>query len=55
VLRQRLAGRVGHFMPPALLESQLETLEEPAGIPVIDAVPPPAAIVADIRRQLGSR
>jgi carbohydrate kinase (thermoresistant glucokinase family) len=28
VLRQRLAGRSGHFMPMQLLESQLATLEE---------------------------
>ncbi len=28
VLAQRLAGRHGHFMPPALLGSQLEVLEE---------------------------
>jgi len=27
VLRQRLEGRSGHFMPPALLDSQLATLE----------------------------
>jgi carbohydrate kinase (thermoresistant glucokinase family) len=27
VLRQRLAARKGHFMPPALLDSQLDTLE----------------------------
>jgi gluconokinase len=29
VIEQRLAKRTGHFMPPALLESQLATLEEP--------------------------
>jgi len=28
-LEERLAGRRGHFMPAALLASQLETLEEP--------------------------
>lgn len=27
VLSQRMAARTGHFMPPALLESQLNTLE----------------------------
>lgn len=31
VLSARLAGRHGHFMPPALLDSQLETLEPLAG------------------------
>jgi gluconokinase len=30
LLLERLASRHGHYMPPALLESQLETLEEPA-------------------------
>lgn len=29
-LAQRLSARQGHFMPPALLESQLATLEDPA-------------------------
>jgi len=28
-LSQRLTQRTEHFMPPALLDSQLETLEEP--------------------------
>jgi carbohydrate kinase (thermoresistant glucokinase family) len=27
LLAERLAGRTGHFMPPTLLQSQLETLE----------------------------
>jgi carbohydrate kinase (thermoresistant glucokinase family) len=30
VIRTRLAARVGHYMPPSLLESQLRTLEPPA-------------------------
>ena len=30
LLAERLANRRGHFMPPALLESQLSILEEPA-------------------------
>ena len=29
LLSERLAGRTGHFMPPSLLDSQLDTLEEP--------------------------
>ena len=29
VLEARLAGRRGHFMPPDLLTSQLDILEEP--------------------------
>ena len=30
LLEERLRQRQGHFMPPSLLESQLDTLEEPA-------------------------
>ena len=30
LIRARLAGRQHHFMPPALLESQFQALEEPA-------------------------
>lgn len=29
LIARRMAGRKGHFMPPALLDSQLETLENP--------------------------
>src|SRR5262245_626396 len=52
VLRDRLEHRHGHFMPPSLLESQLETLEAPADVPAFDARPAPAAIVAAIRERL---
>lgn len=30
LLQARIAARKGHFMPPSLLESQLQTLERPA-------------------------
>jgi carbohydrate kinase (thermoresistant glucokinase family) len=30
LIRQRMAARHGHFMPPALLDSQFSTLEEPS-------------------------
>jgi gluconokinase len=52
LLRDRLAHRTGHFMPPALLESQLETLEAPADVPAVDAGPPPPELVATIRATL---
>ena len=52
LIAERLRHRAGHFMPPALLESQLETLEEPAGSLAVDAGLPPAAVVAAIRRGL---
>lgn len=52
LIRERLAHRTGHYMPPALLESQLAALEEPAGVAAVDASPPPAEIAAAIRRRL---
>lgn len=49
-LRSRMASRTGHYMPPALLESQLATLEplEPdePGV-VLDATQPPEVVAAD--------
>jgi gluconokinase len=42
LLQERMAQRRGHFMPPALLESQLAILEEPA--------PDERAWVCDIRQ-----
>ncbi|MCX6946005.1 MAG: gluconokinase [Opitutales bacterium] len=52
VLQSRLSRRQGHFMPPALLDSQLATLEEPADALVIDISPPPGQILAAIRTGL---
>jgi carbohydrate kinase (thermoresistant glucokinase family) len=55
VLAQRLAGRRRHFMPAALLDSQLATLEPPAPDedPVIaSAVPPVKSIVERIAAAL---
>ena len=50
VLSQRLEGRSGHFMPPALLESQLATLEplaaDEAGV-VVDIAAPVQQVVAE--------
>lgn len=48
VIAGRLAARTGHFMPPSLLRSQLETLEEPTPDEdpiVIDASLPVGGIV----------
>jgi carbohydrate kinase (thermoresistant glucokinase family) len=47
----RLARRQGHFMPPALLDSQFATLEEPGAEEnsvAVDIGPPPEAIVDSI-------
>jgi gluconokinase len=52
LLRQRLAGRTGHFMNPALLSSQFQTLEAPDDAIRVDVSQPPQAIVAEVRRQL---
>jgi gluconokinase len=42
LIAERLATRSGHFMPPSLLDSQLDTLEEPS--------PDEKALVCDIRK-----
>ncbi len=52
LIRQRLAGRTGHFMNPGLLHSQFETLEPPADAVQVDISPGPEAIAAEIRRKL---
>ena len=38
LLMRRMAARTGHFMPPSLLESQLQTLEVPSGEPAVVTV-----------------
>jgi len=51
LLAERMAQRPGHFMPPALLDSQLATLEEPVSAErawVCDIRETPDAIVADL-------
>lgn len=49
VIRARLERRRGHFMPPALLDSQLDALELPREEPdvlLIDATPPLEEVVS---------
>ncbi len=56
LIAERLSGRSGHFMPASLLQSQIDTLEEPAADedPLTVDVGPPAGEVADeIIRLLG--
>src|SRR5262249_14349776 len=53
VLHERLAARAGHFAGPALLDTQLATLEEPCEAIELDATAPPNAIIIAIRRELG--
>ncbi len=54
VLINRLAHRPGHFMNPALLDSQLATLERPKNALEIDANRIPAQTVEEILQRLGS-
>lgn len=53
LLRARLGARTGHFMNPALLHSQFDTLEEPHDAIVVDVAAAPEAIVSEIRAKLG--
>lgn len=49
---ERLKNRGGHFMKPAMLESQLQTLESPQDVITIDIRQQPAQIVKEIIAQL---
>jgi gluconokinase len=53
LIRARLAGRRGHYMPPSLLESQLATLEEPKSALVVGIDGSPEEIVRQILTALG--
>lgn len=58
LIAARMAARKGHFMPPALLDSQFATLEEPGPDehPIIVSIAPsPQAIVDEVVRQLKER
>lgn len=58
LLAERMTGRTGHFMPPTLLRSQLETLEPPTADehPVAaDVAETPDAIVASVLARLEDR
>lgn len=58
LIKQRLAQRRGHFMPPALLDSQFAVLEEPGADEhaiVVDIGGTPDEIVREIVAQLRAR
>ncbi len=58
LIAARMAARKGHFMPPALLDSQFATLEEPGPDErpiVVSIAPPPEAIIDEVIRQLKER
>ena len=55
LIAQRIAARADHFMPPGLLESQFEALEEPQADErpiVVSVVPHPREIVETIVQKL---
>ena len=54
LIRERLAGRRGHYMPASLLDSQLAALEEPTDAITVSVDAPPDAIVAEIRNALAT-
>jgi gluconokinase len=55
LFRARLAQRAGHFMKPAMLDSQLATLEAPADAIEVDAAQPVETIVAQVLTALALR
>jgi carbohydrate kinase (thermoresistant glucokinase family) len=57
LIAEHLAGRHGHFMPSALLQSQIDTLEEPdpGEDPLtVDAAAPAEQVADEIIRLLGA-
>ncbi len=55
LLARRMQARTGHYMPPSLLQSQLDTLEPPAAdedAVAADIGQAPEAIVAAVRQRL---
>ncbi len=48
LIRKRLASRSGHYMNPALLDSQLETLETPAACLALDIAASPGVLMERI-------
>ena len=48
LIRERLAARKGHYMNPALLDSQLATLETPATCLALDIVDTPEVLAERI-------
>lgn len=58
LIRQRIEARPDHYMPPALLSSQLATLEPPSADEdpiVVDVLAAPESCVETIRRALAAR
>ena len=54
-IAQRLRERQGHFMPPGMLQSQFDTLEEPEQALVVDVEQDVASMVAMIVKAIQRR
>jgi len=52
IIQERLKKRLDHYMSPELLQSQLDTLEEPSEAITIDVSQPPEAVVREIKTKL---
>jgi gluconokinase len=48
LLAERINQRSGHYMPPRLLQSQLETLEVPTNVLALNVVESPQTLVEQI-------
>ncbi|WP_337659033.1 gluconokinase [Sphingorhabdus sp. Alg231-15] len=55
ILQQRMEDRTGHFMPPTLLQSQLQALELPLSRLTVDGMQTPEAICDVILSALDKR
>lgn len=53
LIRERLQQRLGHFMPAALLDSQLAALEVPDDVFTVDVTPPAGDVVQRILDGVG--
>jgi gluconokinase len=52
IIQKRLRSRPDHYMSPELLQSQLDTLEEPSEAITIDVSQPPEVVVREIKTKL---
>lgn len=52
IIQERLIKRPDHYMSPELLQSQLDTLEEPSEAITIDVSQPPEVVVREIKTKL---
>lgn len=52
LIQKRLSDRIGHYMPPELLDSQFKDLEEPRDAIVVNIDKMPHEIMSEIHSQL---